>query len=97
VLYTVSPGAQFLQIILQHVLPKGFRRARNFGFLHPNRKRLLALLAVVLPFVPPHSAAIKPRSLIRCACCGAAMAITSTRLHRSTTVLATHATAHSAM
>ena len=26
------PGAQFLWLILQHVLPKGFRRTRNFGF-----------------------------------------------------------------
>jgi hypothetical protein len=39
---TVS-GAQFLWLILQHVLPKGFRQARNFGFLHPNSKRLIAL------------------------------------------------------
>lgn len=36
---TVS-GATFLWLILQHVLPKGFRRARNFGFLHPNSKGL---------------------------------------------------------
>jgi hypothetical protein len=32
---TVS-GAAFLRLILQHVLPRGFRRARNFGFLHSN-------------------------------------------------------------
>ncbi len=44
---TVS-GAQFLWLVLQHVLPKGFRRARNFGFLHPNCKRLIALLQVLL-------------------------------------------------
>ena len=25
------PGADFLWLIVQHVLPKGFRRARNFG------------------------------------------------------------------
>jgi len=42
------PGAQFLWLILQHVLPKGFRRARNFGFLHPNCKRLIALLQVLV-------------------------------------------------
>ena len=29
--------------MLQHVLPNGFRCARNFGFLHPNCKRLIAL------------------------------------------------------
>jgi len=34
---TVS-GSEFLWLVLQHVLPKGFRRARNFGFLHPNSK-----------------------------------------------------------
>ena len=39
-------------LLLQHVLPKGFRRARNFGFLHPNSKRLIALLHLVLK-VPP--------------------------------------------
>jgi hypothetical protein len=32
-LHTVS-GADFLWLVLPHVLPKGFRRARNFGFLH---------------------------------------------------------------
>ncbi len=42
--YRTVSGARFLWLILQHVLPKGFRRARNFGFLHPNSKRLIALL-----------------------------------------------------
>ena len=51
------PGADFLWLVLQHVLPKGFRRARNFGFLHPNRKRLIALLQVVLKFAPPPASA----------------------------------------
>ena len=32
-------GAHFLWLVLQHVPPKGFRRARNFGFLHPNEAR----------------------------------------------------------
>ena len=36
-LRTVS-GASFLWLLMQHLLPKGFRRARNFGFLHPGRK-----------------------------------------------------------
>ena len=34
------PGTQFLWLVLRHVLPKGFRRARIFGFLHPNCRRL---------------------------------------------------------
>jgi len=39
-----ASGADFLWLVLQHVLLKGFRRARNYGFLHPNCKRLIALL-----------------------------------------------------
>ena len=42
------PGAAFLWLVLRHVLPKGFRRARNFGFLHPNSKRLIQLLQLLL-------------------------------------------------
>jgi hypothetical protein len=72
-------GADFLWLILQHVLPKGFRRARNFGFLHPNSKRLIALLQVLLRFAPP-PAALRPRPPLLCACCGAVMVIVRTRL-----------------
>ena len=39
-------------LMLQHVLPKRFRRARNFGFLQPNSKRLIALLNLVLKLAP---------------------------------------------
>jgi hypothetical protein len=75
------PGAHFLWLILQHVLPKGFRRARNFGFLHPNCKRLIALLQVVLKFdAAPITHWIKPRPPILCACCGALMRIVRTRI-----------------
>ena len=77
---TVS-GAQFLWLILQHVLPKGFRRARNFGFLHPNRKRLIALLHLLLKFVPaPVPTQLKERPPIFCPCCGAVMMIVKTRV-----------------
>jgi hypothetical protein len=77
---TVS-GAQFLWLVLQHVLPKGFRRARNFGFLHPNCKRLIALLQVLLKFAPGRALAwIKERAPILCSCCGAVMVIVQTRI-----------------
>lgn len=75
---TVS-GADFLWLVLQHVLPKGLRRARNFGFLHPNCKRLMALLQVLLKFAP-RPAEVRQRPPIRCACCGAAMVIVATRI-----------------
>jgi len=77
---TVS-GAQFLWLVLQHVLPKGFRRARNFGFLHPNCKRLIALLQVLLRFAPGQSIAwVRERAPILCTCCGAVMVIVRTRI-----------------
>ena len=72
-------GAHFLWLVLQHVLPKGFRRARNFGFLHPNCKRLIALLHVLLKFVPVPLVP-KPRPAMVCPCCGAAMRIVKTRI-----------------
>jgi len=34
-------GEDFMALVLQHTLPKGFRRARDYGFLHGNAKRLL--------------------------------------------------------
>jgi hypothetical protein len=45
-------GEKFLALILRHVLPEGFRRVRNFGFLHPNSKRLIALRQILTGFNP---------------------------------------------
>ena len=41
-------GEAFLYLILQHVLPRGFRRVRDYGFLHANAKKLLALVQLIL-------------------------------------------------
>ena len=46
---TISePAVDFLWRVLQHVLPKGFRRARNYGFLHGNAKATLQRLQLIL-------------------------------------------------
>lgn len=42
------PGAEFVWLLLQHVLPKGFRRTRDYGFLHGNGKRLIQMLHLLL-------------------------------------------------
>jgi hypothetical protein len=77
-------GADFLWLILQHVLPKGFRRARNFGFLHANCKRLIGLLHLLLKFDPSRfTPPRKERPAMLCSCCGAVMVIVRTRI-RST-------------
>ena len=41
-------GADFLRLVLQHVLPKGFRRSRDYGFLHGNSKKTFRLLQLIL-------------------------------------------------
>lgn len=75
------PGAQFLWLILRHVLPKGFRRARNFGFLHPNSKRLIQLLQVLLGVNPNRALAwLRKRPPLKCRCCGGHMRIIKTRI-----------------
>jgi hypothetical protein len=73
------PGADFLWLILQHALPKGFRRARNFGFLHPNCKRSIALIQWLL-HVEPAASIIKSKSPIVCTCCGAPMQIVRVKI-----------------
>lgn len=42
------PPADFLWRILQHVLPRGFRRVRDYGFLHANAKTLLQRIQLIL-------------------------------------------------
>ncbi|MCK4841234.1 MAG: transposase [Methylococcales bacterium] len=77
---TVS-GAQFLWLVLQHVLPKGFRRARNFGFLHPNSKQLIKVLQLVFKLNPNQwLAKIRPRAQLKCKCCGAVMIVGRRRI-----------------
>ena len=37
--YRIDKGEDFLWLLLQHVLPKGFRRVRDYGFLQDNAKK----------------------------------------------------------
>ncbi|XZZ03073.1 transposase [Microbulbifer sp. ZKSA006] len=53
------PSADFLWLVLQHVLPKGFRRVRDYGFLHSNAKRLLQLVQLTLKVILE---TLKPRN-----------------------------------
>lgn len=79
------PGAKFLWLILQHVLPKGFRRTRNFGFLHANSKRLWGLLEPLLKLNPVKVLiALVKKPPILCPCCGGIMQIVQTRIPRLT-------------
>jgi len=75
------PGPDFLWLLLRHVLPKGLRRARNFGFLHPNSKRLIRLLQLLLQsHLGTASALTRIRPPIYCPGCGGLMKIVRTRI-----------------
>lgn len=79
-------GREFLRLVLQHVLPKGFRRARCYGLLHPNCRRGVALLrtmalrrrACVPADAAPKTTAERPRLV--CHCCGSPMRIVRRRI-----------------
>lgn len=74
-------GAAFLWLVLQHILPKDFRRARNFGFLHPNSKRLIRLLHYLFKLHPDQLLAfIRQRPSFTCSCCGGPMKVLRTRI-----------------
>ncbi len=69
-------GEDFLWLIFQHVLPKGFRRVRDYGFLHPNAKATLRsiqqVLQVLIPTLTP-----KKRPDFLCRHCREPMKITA--------------------
>jgi len=44
----ILSAVEFLWLVLQHVLPKGFRRTRDYGFLHGNAKAILQKLQLTL-------------------------------------------------
>ncbi len=64
----------FLWRVLQHVLPRGFRRARNYGFLHGNAKRTLTWLQLMLKVVIP-PIEVAPKKGVCCPNCEAKMTL----------------------
>lgn len=69
-------GVSFLRLILQHILPKGFRRARNYGFLHPNSKLVKWVQLIRRSVIRPPA----PRPTMTCPCCQHTMSIRRTRV-----------------
>lgn len=68
-------GGEFLWLLLRHVLPRRFRRVRDFGLLHANAKRLVQLLQLTLQMrvAPPDPLPSRPPLL--CELCGQVMSI----------------------
>ena len=61
-------AVDFLWLVLQHVLPKGFRRARNYGFLHRLAKKNLQRIQLLLKVAISPLAKIKRKEHL-CPCC----------------------------
>lgn len=68
-------GPHFVWLILQHVLPSGFRRVHDYGFLHGNAKQTRLLVQWVLR-VPSFVAIVQRTSGIACRHCQATMRFT---------------------
>lgn len=77
-------GEYFLYLLMLYVLPRGFRRARSYGFLHACSKKLLRFLQQVLRVAPWRALVrnLKQRPAIICPACGAAMVIAATMIAR---------------
>ncbi len=87
--YKCVPGEYFLWLILQHILPKGFRRVRDYGFLHHCSKQLIKVLQYILKCNPVAVVdKIKKRAKIICPSCGTAMKIICTQVVFSDVCLA---------
>ncbi len=68
-------GAKLIRLLLLHALPKGFRRARDYGFLHGNARRRLNILQYLLNIViAPAKSREKARMI--CPACNAVVRIT---------------------
>jgi len=72
--YRSLKGEDFLHLTMQHVLPKGFRRVRDYGFLHSNAKRLLFIVQLIL-FVKIKEIEQRPRTAFKCPCCKSSMIV----------------------
>ncbi len=74
-------GADFLWLLLKHVLPRGFRRARDFGFLHGNCKRQVMIIQLISRYFNlPDLKATSSRATFCCPKCEGKMKIIATRL-----------------
>ena len=67
-------GEDFLWLVLQHVLPKGFRRVRDYGFLHGYAKKTLLLIQLILK-VLIEANTLRARPSFKCTVCESPMHI----------------------
>ena len=68
------PGVEFVRRYLQHVLPRGMKAIRYYGFCHPAAKAKREHIASATGCAPCPAPGEKPAAPARpCPCCGQAM------------------------
>ncbi len=76
-------GEYFLYLLMLHILPKGFRKTRCYGFLHPCSKKLIMFLQTIWRITPLQMIKkVKKRAKIICPACQAAMKIVLTKTRK---------------
>lgn len=70
----VLPIVEFLWLLLQHVLPPGYHRVREYGFVHANARAMLRLVQWVLRVIV--TAPIRPKPILLCGHCHSPMRVT---------------------
>ena len=67
------PTLKFLLLILQHVLPKGLQRVRDYGVLSSGARKIRLLIQLLLTefthLLPPSITPLKPKAKRICPCC----------------------------
>jgi hypothetical protein len=67
------PTLKFLLLILQHVLPKGLQRVRDYGILSSGAKKVRLLIQLLLTEfthpLAPSVTPVKPKAKRVCPCC----------------------------
>ena len=75
-------GVQFVELYLRHVLPRGLRATRYYGFCHPaakaNRLRVQLLSGRAVQLGAPATLIPTPAPVQACPCCRKPMALIST-------------------
>ncbi len=65
----ILPGMDFLWRVIQHVLPRGFHRVRDYGFLHHNTRKTLQLIQLILQVALARIVS-EQHPCFRCRACG---------------------------
>lgn len=76
------PVLSFLWRILKHVLPRGFRRARDYGLLHSSASQSLNRIRLQCRVSAPPETEPRVRVQPFCRCCGQAMQLSGIILRR---------------